>query len=130
MSTRTNLRPQSVITNGDMSASITSAPTILQSITEISYEVVWSGTSPIGTISVQVSNDYSVHPDGSVNNAGHWVTATLSVAGTPASSVPLSGNTGEGMIDPFSTAAYAVRLVYTRASGTGTMNAVINGKVS
>ncbi len=124
MSSRTQLNPYSVITDGDMSASITSDVTLVQKISMISYSISWAGTAPIGVITVQASNDYSVNPDGSVRNAGTWNTLTLS--GTAA----VSGGTGNGFIDIDSLAAYAVRLVYTRASGTGTLQAIVAGKVS
>ena len=131
MSTRTALRPTPVITNGDMSAtSITSLVTVLQSITGCSYQAVWSGTSPVGTLSVQVSNDYALTATGGVANSGTWTTITLNVGGSPASSVSVSGNTGSAFIDIDKTGAYAVRLVYTKGSGTGTLNATIAGKVA
>lgn len=129
MSTRTNLRPQAVITAGDMSGNLTSAPTILQSLTRLSYEAHWSGSTPVGTLSVQVSNDYSLNADGTVHNAGNWVTLVLNVNGSPSTTVPVSGNTGTDFIDIDGTAAYAARLIYTFGSGTGTMTATVNGKV-
>lgn len=137
MSTRPNLRPQAVIgtgstpaVSGDMSASITSNPTILQSLTIGSYAYSWSGTSPIGGVSVQVSNDYALNPDGTVKNAGTWVAIYFTLNGsTVVNSAPLSGNTGEGVIE-WSTGCYAIRTLYTRVSGTGTFHSVVNGKVS
>lgn len=130
MSTRTNLRPASVITNGDMSANITSQVTILQSITGVAYAVSWSGSTPVGTLSVQVSNDYSLNQSGTVQNTGTWTTIYLNVNGTPATTIAVSGNTGSGVADIEKTMVYAIRLIYTAGSGTGTLNAVINGKVS
>lgn len=130
MSSRTNIRPYSVITNGVMTANITSLVTILQSVTGVSYALSWSGTSPVGTASVQVSNDYSLNPNGSVRNSGTWTTVYINVNGVPAASAPITGNTGTGFIDVEKTMAYAIRLIFTFASGTGTLNAVINGKVS
>lgn len=131
MSTRTNLRPQPVITAGDMSqTTITSSPTVLQSLTRASYAVSWSGLTPVGTLAVQVSNDYSLNPDGSTNNAGTWNTLTLELNGTFVTSIPVTGNTGNGFIDIDGTAAYAIRLVYTKGSGTGTLTATVMGKVS
>lgn len=96
----------------------------------ISYSLSWAGTSPVGTVSVQASNDYAVYPDGTVKNAGTWSTLTLSVNGSPVSTIAISGNTGNGLIDLNSCAAYAIRLIYTRTSGSGTMQAVINAKVA
>lgn len=90
----------------------------------MSYAYSWTGTSPVGVISVQVSDDYSVNSDGSVNNPGTWNTLTLSVTPT------VTGNTGNGYIDIDQLGAYAIRTVYTATSGTGTLQAVYKGKVS
>lgn len=130
MSSRTNLRPQLVISSQSMAANITSSPTILQSITKLSYQAVWTGTTPVGTLSVQVSDNYSLNQDGTQNYAGDWNTLTLNLNGALVTSIPVSGNSGTIFIDVYVTAAYAGRLVYTRASGTGTMSATVNGKVS
>lgn len=129
MSTRITLRPHTVINAQSMGTSLTSDVTVLQGLTKGNYQVVWSaGSTPVGTIALQFSDDYSIN-NGVVNNAGTWTTATFSLAGVPVSSAPVSGNTGNGMIE-FTTAAYASRLVYTRTSGSGTMSVTIVGKVS
>lgn len=120
MSTRTNLQPQSIITNGSMAADITSAPTLLKSLSRVSYELSWSGTAPVGVAAVQVSNSYSLNPNGTVNNTGTWNTIATGA---------VSGATGVGGLDVI-TAFNAVRLIYTRTSGTGTMNATVNAKVA
>ena len=138
MSTRTNLKPSQVIpspqgnpaNSGSMAANITSAPTVLQSISQVSYSVSWTGTTPVGALSVQVSNDYSINPNGTVNNAGTWNTMTLQYNGSAVTTIPVTGNSGSGLIDITDTAAYAIRLVYTATSGTGSLVAIINGKVS
>lgn len=131
MSTRPHLAPYQVITNGDMSlTSITSSVTIIQKISMLSYSYSWAGTTPVGTIIVQVSNDYSLNADGTVHNSGTWNTLTLNVGGTPATSIAVSGNTGTGFVDIDQLGAYAIRTVYTKGSGIGTLQAYINGKVS
>lgn len=124
MSSRPQAAPFSVITNVSMAASITSTPTIIQKLSMIGYDISWTGSTPVGTMSVQVSNTYSENADGSVKNTGNWTTLTLSAP------TAVSGNTGNGFIDVDATGAYAIRLVYTRASGTGTMNATITAKVA
>lgn len=124
MSSRPQFNPYPVVVNGDMSASITSAVTIIQKLSQISYDISWSGSAPSGSISVQVSNTYSQNADGSVKNAGNWTSLTLS------SSTTVSGNTGSGFIDIDATGAYAIRLVYTPISGTGLLQATIAAKVS
>src|SRR5665213_2731719 len=98
MSTRSNTRPNPVIKNGDMSGSITSAPTVLQSQTIASYSYSWSGTSPVGAVSIQVSNDYQINGN-IVLNPGTWVTVPITSGGTMANSVALTGNSGEGYIE-------------------------------
>lgn len=136
MSTRSNLRPQPVIgtgsspaVSGSMAASITSNVTILQSLTLGAYSYSWSGTTPVGAISVEISNDYKA--DGNhVINAGTWVAIYFTLNGSAVvNSAPLTGNTGQGVIE-WSTGAYAIRTIYTRTSGTGTLQSVINGKVA
>ncbi len=124
MASRPILSPFSVITNGNMAGSLTSAVTVIQNVSMVGYTISWAGSSPVGTMSVEVSNDYSQNADGTVRNAGHWVALTLS-GGTS-----VSGSTGTGFIDIDAVSAYAIRLIYTRSSGTGTMQAVINGKVA
>lgn len=131
MSTRTTLRPYPVITAGNMAVNITSSPTVLNGLTKAAYQASWSGSTPVGTLSVQGSNDYALSSDGqTVANAGHWVTLTLNVDGTPSTTVSVSGNTGSDLINMSELAFFAIRLIYTAGSGTGTMNATICGKVS
>ncbi len=137
MSTRTNLRPQTVIPSaqaspantGSMAASITGAPTVLQSITMVNYAFSWTGSTPVGTISVQASNDCIVDAQGGVSG-GTWNTIPLVSNGASVTSVAVTGNTGNGMIDIYGLAAYAVRPVYTYTSGTGTLTGIVTGKVT
>lgn len=125
MSSRPQFDPMPVITNGNMASStITSAVTIIKKLSMISYDVSWAGTAPVGALSVQVSNTYTQNADGSVRNAGNWTTLTLSAPAT------VSGTPGNGMIDVDATGAYAMRLVYTRTSGTGLLQATVNAKVA
>lgn len=137
MSTRTTIKPQQVIPSAQgspaggasMAGNITSAPTILQSLTKLSYSVAWTGTSPVGTLSVQVSNDYTVQATGGVTG-GTWNTLPLNLAGASVTSIPVSGNTGNGFIDIESLSGGAVQLVYTAGSGTGTLSAYVKAEVA
>lgn len=124
MSSRPLTKPKSVITNGNMSGNLTSQVTVMTNLSMLSYAISWTGTSPVGTITVQVSNDYTQDEAGATANAGTWTTLTLSAPTT------VSGNTGTGFIDVTITAAYAVRMVYTAGSGTGTMQAIVVCKVA
>ena len=122
MSSRFPLKPFSVITNGNMASNITSLPTIVQNTSMVSYDISWIGTAPNGTISVQASNTYQENAAGGVAVAGNWTSLPLS--STPV----INSNSGAGAVDIDATGFYALRLVYTANSGSGTMNAVIAGK--
>lgn len=123
MSSRPILAPHSVVTNASMGSSVTSAVTIIQMLSMISYQIIWtSGSTPIGVVTVQVSNNYELNKDGTVRNAGTWTTID-------GISEAISGNSGSGFIDIDQHAGYAMRLVYTRTSGSGTLNVVVVGKV-
>ena len=107
-------------------SNITGPATIIQFLPGISYEVSWTGTT-LGTISVQVSNSFRQNADGTIANAGNWTTLpTTSFSGNYP--VP-SGSPGSGMLDVVGTEVYAVRLVYTRTSGSGTFTAICCAKV-
>ena len=123
MSQRPRITPEQVITDGDMShATVASAVTIVQSIPAIAYTFQWTGT-PTGSFSVQISNDYSLYPNGTVNNPGTWT--TLPLGGTST----VSGDDGSGAFDIRETGFYAIQLIYTKGSGSGTLNAYVAGKV-
>ncbi len=131
MSTRTGLNPHVVIDAGDMSAAtITSEATLLQSLSMASYEVSWTGSTPIGTLALQVSNSYALGPTGQVSAVGTWTTVPVDLSGGEVTSIPITGNTGNGFIDVSSHAGYAMRLLYTKTSGTGALTAVFKGKVA
>ena len=121
MSTRPILKPFSVFTNSSMATSLTSPATIISNISGVGYDLAWTGT-PTGTFSVQVSNTITLDSEGNVATAGNWTTLTLS------SPITASGSADNAFINLAGLEAYAVRLVYTRTSGSGTLNATIAGK--
>lgn len=123
MSSRPLFTPYAVIQNGDMSGNLVSKVTIVKMLSQISYDFVWTGT-PTGTFNVQVSNSYTQNPDGTTNNPGSWDNLPLS-APTAA-----TGSAGNGFVDIFGTGSYAMRVVYTAASGSGTLTVTINAKVA
>lgn len=128
MSSRPFQKPHAVITNGNMAASITGSPTIITNQSMIGYGFSWAGTTPVGGVTVQVSNDYSVDAAGAVKNAGTWTTLKDSNGDVITGAV--SGNTGNGFFNIGEIAAYAIRPVYTRTSGIGTMQCQVVTKVS
>lgn len=132
MSSRPNIQKFPVITNGDMSGNLTSSATLLPLLTVGCYTYSWAGTSPVGTISVEISNDYNANPspDGGKTNAGTWTAIYFTLNGSSiVNSAPVSGNSGTGVIE-WSTGAAAIRTKFTFTSGTGTLQSVINCKVA
>lgn len=109
-----------------MNGNITGPATIIQRLPGISYDIAWTGT-PTGTFSVEVSNTYSQNADGTVANAGNWtILPTSAFSGTyPAP----AGSPGNGFLDVVGTEAYAVRLIYTRVSGSGALTVIPCSKV-
>lgn len=114
------LLPYLVVTAGSMAASITSLVTNIQYMDDVVYQIQWTGT-PVGTFTVQVSEDYQ-QSGGTVLNAGTWTTLTLSSAITAA------GSADQAILDLNQLPYSWIRLVYTRTSGTGTLNAYISAK--
>ncbi len=124
MASRPQIKPFPVIADGDMSADIISKVTIIDDLSLLSYSITWTGTSPVGTITVEVSNDYTQNADGNVRNAGTWNVLPLDAL------TDVSGNSDHGFIDIDIQAGYAMRLHYTFTSGTGIMQALVVSKVT
>lgn len=121
------------ITAGDMStASLTSTVTNISFLDDIGYQFNFSG-SPVGAISIQVSadhaQDYSSPPN--VTVAGNWVPLTFTywdgAQFVTDTSIPVS--VGSPIyLDLALLSAPWIRAVYTKVSGTGTLNAFITAK--
>ena len=115
--------------NGNsMAGNITSSPTIILDMYAGSYALSWTGSSPVGTVSIQGSNDYSQNAEGNVMNAGTWNVLTVNYNGSAVTTIPITGNTGNGIIDITATGIYAVRLIYTAGSGTGSLTVTMIAK--
>lgn len=118
-----NLLPYQTIVSGNMAlASITSAVTNILFHDNIGFEFDWTGSSPVGSIAIQVSYSYFQDQNGNVISTGTWTALTLS----PAASV--SGASGSIVIDLNQLSAPWIRAVYTKVSGTGTLNAWVGAK--
>lgn len=85
-----------------------------------SVQGVWTGSSPVGTLDVQVSNDHQEN-GGVVTNAGTWT----SIYASPQA---ISGNSGNIFLNVAAISAAFVRFVYTKTSGTGTLKLYFNGR--
>jgi len=123
MSSRPFLKPFTIFSATSTGTSLTqSPPTIINQLPLVSFSMSWTGTTT-GTFSVEASDDYSINPDGTVKNAGTWNSLPFSTT------VAAVGSQGHGMYDVFGCGAYALRLVFTRSAGTGSLTAIVTGKV-
>lgn len=103
----------------DMSvASTTSAITNVENTDNIGIVLNWSGSSPVGTMTVDCSNDYDVQSPA----AAHWVSLDF------GSAISVSGNTGSSIININQLPYTWLRAVYTKGSGTGTLTAKLSSK--
>lgn len=110
---------QQIVTNGDMSGNIISAPAML--VVQMfgdAIQLVWTGT-PTGTFSVQYSCDVGIDQfgDGVVNWSTH-----------PTSILPIVATDGNWIFNCVWLNVKWVRLLYTATSGTGILNARFNLK--
>lgn len=96
----------------DLSANVTTDITNVQFLDNIGIQIAWIGTAPVGEIFVQTSNDYIVNLI-----PGTWTDLDF---GTP---INITGNSGNHIININQVPFVAIRLFYSRTSGTGTMTA-------
>lgn len=99
---------QKVITNGSMAASLASAAIPTNGCSAMAVQFIWTGTSPVGTVNVLISND-------GIN---------FDLLGT---AVSVSGNTGNKVIPIVAPGYKFIQAVYTFTSGVGTLNALVSG---
>lgn len=112
------LKTYKLIDSVSMGADVISAITSIQFLDNISIQMSFTG-SPVGTFSVQVSNDYD----------SNQPTATATWSDLTLSAVPTaSGSADDIFIDLTQVPAPYVRIKYSRTSGTGTLNATIAAK--
>ncbi len=108
-----------LVNAGNMGSSITSAPQQLTEMAMACIQAVFTGT-PNGTFKLQVSTTHKQDAQGNIITEGTWTDYTGS-----SQAIVAAGDFAWNL----STTPYPfVRLVYTRSSGTGTLNVTINGK--
>ena len=122
MGRKSVLKKFPIIINGDMSlSSITSSVTTIDLLDDIAIQLNFSG-APIGTFQVQVSSDYAQDTFGNVTNPGNWIPFPLAPAPIASGSAALI------MVYLDLVPSSYIRTVYTKTSGSGTLNAFITGK--
>lgn len=115
------VKPVNIITDGDMSSSITSSVVEIMYQDNIAIQLDWDGT-PTGSFEFQISNNHREDILGNVVEEGTWVTLPLDPA------ITASGSADNALVDLNQLGAAYVRVVYTAVSGSGTLNAVLTAK--
>lgn len=110
-------RPADLISSGDMSASINGTGVITERFNMTSFQAVWSGTSPVGTIKIQFSNDNVASADDVTN----WTDVSNSTQN-------VSGNTGSLGWNIWAHSYRFLRPVWTFTSGTGSLDVSCQSK--
>jgi hypothetical protein len=125
MASHYRLRKFQCFTNVAVSSTntYTSSVVEIENLDNVYLQLETSGT-PTGAYIVQVSNDYNQDAEGNVLNAGQWVTLNLSPSPTIA-----AGSPSPIGIDMNQLGAPFLRVQYTNASGTGTINGFVSGKM-
>lgn len=102
----------------NLSASFTSNLSSVKNLDYASIHIDWTGTAPVGVITVEARNGDDL------NNSARddWYELDM---GAP---VTISGSSGDHQLVFVYLPFTDIRLVYTRTSGTGTINAFITSK--
>jgi len=119
---------QAIFTNGSLGADLASAPIKLDSIYLASVAATWTGGTAAGTLKVQFSDDDPNFGDG--DDITNWYDAITSGCVNPAAAVSVAG-AGSQLWEIGAQGGVPhkwMRLVFTRTSGTGTINARLNVK--
>lgn len=102
-----------VIEDEAMDADITSSSKNVNEAVSYAVHAIWSdGSSPVGTLDLQASNDDDDASFTSILSAPYAV----------------SGNSGKLIINVEKHGYGYIRIVYTRTSGDGTLNVKVNAK--
>lgn len=117
------LTPQRIMDQVALNDDAESRVTIIQMLDNVSIQVNITGDAT-GEFAVQISNDYSINPDGSERNPGTWTELS-----TPAAVTVTASNPNPIFFDINQTGAYAIKLVWTDTSSTtGVADAILVAK--
>jgi hypothetical protein len=103
--------PMFGVSGADMSANATSQITTIQFMDNIGILINWSGSSPVGTLFIEISNDNK--------------TFTALEFG---SSISISGNSGTHTVTINQAPFGYLRARYALTSGTGNLTAILSSK--
>lgn len=102
-----------MIDAGSLGSSITSSTVNVINLDKASIHLEWTGSSPVGTITVQARN----------GEHDAWYALDL------GSTISISGASGDHQLVFNELPFTDIRLLYTRTSGSGSLDAVVTMKV-
>lgn len=109
------LFPKQIFTNASMGADATSLVVPVAYQDNIGFQLDWTG-APVGDFEFQISIDHLQDAQGVVTHEGNWITVPV----TPT--ITAAGVADQAFVDLNQMSATYVRVVYSRTSGTGTLN--------
>lgn len=115
------LKPVHFLSGQSLATSFTSSAIEVRNQDNVGIQLHWTG-APVGVFGVQVSSDHMEDLEGNIQVAGNWVAIPLNPT------VSASGSGDDAYIDLNQISAQYVRLVYTRTSGTGSVDAIAVAK--
>lgn len=120
MAKKSVIEPFKAIDAGDMSGNLVGAYTCVKTHDNMSYQVKWSGTAPVGEILVEVTNDDLDNP----NNipTAQWTELDF---GTP---VVIGGNAGDHLLNINQNPGAYIRIRYEATSGIGSLTCTLVSK--
>lgn len=126
MSRKNALTPIVLESSHSLSATFSTAPTVIDWLDNLVYQIIVTTTDSIGTFSVQASLDYvPAGQTSSAPNAGTWTDLTLG-GGTPT----VNAANDSIIINLNQLPFHAIRLTYTAGTaGTGVAKILIEGKM-
>lgn len=130
-SRKTNIKQFHSISATSMAATVTSPVTDIQFLDNIGIEFDFTG-APVGSFQVQVSASYSQDMNGNVQNVGSWSPVVVNywdgTAMVTATAIPTSVGSPV-YIDLNQLSSPFLRVVYTRVSGSGTLDCYLTAKM-
>ncbi len=112
MSRKNVVSSYSMINAGSLAGNITSSTTNVLNLDKASIHLSWSGSSPAGTLVVEARN----------GDNDDWYELDF------GSTISISGASGDHQIVFNELPFTSIRLVYTRSSGSGSLDAIITSK--
>ena len=117
-----------IFTAQSLGATVASAPILVENLYLMDIMASWTGASADGTLKIQVSDDFPV--TGNYNDVVNWSDPITGGSINPATAVTVSGPGSQrwelGVANGF---GYRwVRMLFTRTSGTGLIDARFNAK--